>query len=118
MSLTPPELPGNNDGLVPGQDGDSRFDPSTSSETSKEERRKRRRRRLLRLCFAIFALEVGLFLVMFPWADSWSFNSLQSYSPLIEDIWEEPAFKGALVGIGLLNVYVAVAQFLQVLRNQ
>src|SRR6185369_16426950 len=37
------------------------------------------RRRLWVLLFAIFAFEVGSFLVVFPWMDSWSLNHLPGY---------------------------------------
>ena len=76
-----------------------------------------RRRRLLSLCFAIFAFDVGVFLVVFPWSDYWSFNSLQAYWPTLEDYWEDPHFRGAITGLGLVNIYVALLEFFRILRG-
>jgi hypothetical protein len=56
---------------------------------------------LLRLCFAIFTFEIGLFLTVFPWVDIWSLNY----------------FSGAITGLGLVNIYVACAEVLRIFRR-
>jgi hypothetical protein len=74
--------------------------------------------RLLNICFAIFAFEIGIFLVIFPWMDDvWKMNSFQSAFPALRNIWEDPYFRGALTGLGLLNVYVAFWELLRSLRR-
>jgi hypothetical protein len=74
--------------------------------------------RLLNICFAIFAFEIGIFLVIFPWMDDvWKVNSFQSAFPTLRNIWEDPYFRGALTGLGLLNVYVAFWELLRSLRR-
>ncbi|MBX9601813.1 MAG: hypothetical protein K2X35_12440 [Bryobacteraceae bacterium] len=65
---------------------------------------------LLRVCFAIFTFEVGIFLVVFPWMDAWYLNSLPTFHAFIEDLWMAPAFKSALTGLGLINIYIALVQ--------
>ena len=74
-------------------------------------------KRLLRICFALFTLEIGLFLVIFPWTDRWEFNYFQDVLPSLRDLWDEPAFRGALTGLGLVNVYIACLQFLHSFRR-
>jgi hypothetical protein len=69
--------------------------------------------RLLTVCFAVFAFEVGLFLVISPWQDSWTFNYFQGINSNIESLWDEPSFKGLVTGLGFVNIYIA---FLQVIR--
>jgi hypothetical protein len=74
--------------------------------------------RLLNICFAIFAFEIGIFLVIFPWMDDvWKVNSFQTVVPALRNIWEDPYFRGALTGLGLLNVYVACWELLRTLRR-
>jgi len=73
--------------------------------------------RLLTICFALFAFEVGMFLVVFPWMDSWNFNYFQELFPSIQDFWSDPYFRGTLSGLGLLNIYVACRAFIQVFRK-
>ena len=73
--------------------------------------------RLLSICFAIFAFEVGLFLVVFPWTDTWNLNFLQSLVPALEDFWDQPSFRGALTGLGFVNMYIATLEVFRLLRR-
>lgn len=104
MSLTP--------GAIPGQE---------SAVTAAMERRRSRVRRLWWVCFALFSFEIGVFLLVFPWVDSWSLNHLPSFLPAIrsefQDLWDDPYFKGAVSGLGLLNLYIAFWQVISILRN-
>ena len=72
--------------------------------------------RLLTVCFAVFALEVGLFLVIFPWQDSWTFNYFQGLSNF-DSIWDEPSFKGLVTGLGFVNIYIALLQVIRLFRR-
>jgi hypothetical protein len=76
----------------------------------------RRRLRLLKICFAVFTFEVGLFLVIFPWRDTWTLNYFQG--SFLENIWDEPAFRGAITGLGLVNIYLACVEFISAFRRQ
>jgi len=73
--------------------------------------------RLLRLCFALFTFEIGLFLTIFPWVDIWSLNHLSEWIPALENIWDDPSFKGAITGLGLVNIYLACAEVLRLFRR-
>ncbi|MBZ5677396.1 MAG: hypothetical protein LAP61_24395 [Acidobacteriia bacterium] len=73
--------------------------------------------RLLRLVFAIFTFEIGLFLTVFPWVDIWSLNYFSGWLPALENIWDEPYFRGAITGLGLVNIYVACAEVLRLFRR-
>ncbi|MEO5924756.1 MAG: hypothetical protein ABIR70_13105 [Bryobacteraceae bacterium] len=75
-----------------------------------------RRSKILRYCFALFTFEVGLFLVIFPWTDTWLFNYFQDYNALFRDIWEDPYFRGGISGLGFVNLYLATSEFLRTLR--
>ena len=90
------------------------------SATQPDTRRGRFRRRLWIVCFAIFAFEIGAFLVVFPWMDSWSLNHLPTFFPRIQedlqDLWDAPFLKGAVSGLGLLNVYIAFRQVIGLIR--
>lgn len=76
-----------------------------------------RRHWLLLLCFALFSFEIGIFLVVFPWMDNWSLNYFAGASPRLEDLWEEPALKGAVSGLGMVNIYVAILQLIRLFRR-
>jgi hypothetical protein len=80
--------------------------------------RKRWHGRLLTFCFAVFAFEVGLFLVVIPWLDSWTLNYFQGINPNIESVWDEPSFKGLVTGLGFVNIYIALLQVIRLFRRQ
>jgi hypothetical protein len=65
---------------------------------------------VLGFCLAIFAAELGLFLLVFPWLRSWDVSWVPLHSPMLSDIWMSRYFRGALSGLGLLNLYVACAE--------
>ena len=73
--------------------------------------------RLLRLCFAIFTFEIGLFLTIFPWVDIWSLNYFSGWLPALENVWDDPYFRGAITGLGLVNIYVACAEVVRIFRR-
>ena len=72
--------------------------------------------RLLGICFAIFTFEVGLFLVVFPWTDTWNLNYLQELIH-IQGLWPNSYFRGALTGLGLVNVYLACLEVARLVRR-
>lgn len=80
------------------------------------------RRRLWVILFAIFAFEIGTFLVVFPWMDSWTLNHLPTFVPgheiQLQDLWDEPYFRASLSCLGLLNVYIALREALQLIRRR
>jgi hypothetical protein len=80
--------------------------PKPSSDT----RFVRWHRRVLGICLIIFAFELGLFLLVFPWLPNWDLNWIPLHSPFLSDLWMNQYFRGGLSGLGLLNIYVAVAE--------
>lgn len=54
--------------------------------------------------YILYCFEIGLFLVIFPWMDAWRQNSLLSHYPLIEGLFLNNFFRGAVSGLGLANI--------------
>jgi hypothetical protein len=74
--------------------------------------------RLLSISFAIFAFEIGLFLVIFPWlGDAWSSNFFEALSPSLQGLWDGPYLRGAVSGLGLINMYIALLQVARMFRR-
>lgn len=78
----------------------------------------KRPRRWLIFCLAIVTLAIGGILIVFPWIDSWDLNSIPELVPGASDIWDEPYFRGALTGLGFVNLYIAVLQFARFVRSK
>lgn len=75
-------------------------------------------RRLTSVLLIIFCLELGLFLLIYPWTDSWNSNYFSWIGPMRlqpgwHQFWINGYVKGAVSGLGLLNVWIAVAEALR-----
>jgi hypothetical protein len=68
------------------------------------------------LLFAVFCFELGVFLLVFPWLDSWSGNSIRSLHPWLRSVWNLPEFRGAVSGLGIINLYIALGEILRLRR--
>ena len=54
--------------------------------------------------YVLYCFEIGLFLVIFPWMDVWSKNSLLSHYPAVQGLFLNNFFRGGVSGLGLANV--------------
>lgn len=84
--------------------------------TSEANRVLRWHRRVLGFCLVIFALELGLFLLAFPWRREWEMSWIPVHSPRLAGIWMSAYFRGAISGLGLLNLLVATAELSRQVR--
>lgn len=110
MSVTPESTPGLGPANSPASGS-----PSGPVQTPRTPRTWQKN--LLRICFALFTFEIGLFLVIFPWTDNWNINYFQEVIPWFQDLWYEPAFRGALTGLGFVNLYIACLQVVRSFRK-
>lgn len=92
-------------------------DGSIAAEPVPQVPKRRWQGKVLTACFAIFAFEIGLVLIVFPWQDSWSLNYVQDLSPAIENLWDEPSFRGLVTGLGFINIYIALLQIIRLFRR-
>jgi hypothetical protein len=73
-------------------------------------------RRILSFCFVVFTLELGVFLLVFPWLEYWDLNWVPLQGPAWRDLWMNNYFRGALSGLGLLNLWVGFVELLRQIR--
>jgi hypothetical protein len=62
---------------------------------------------------AIFCFELGVFLLVYPWASDWNVKYFTFLPLWARGIWSSPYFRGAISGLGILNIYIS---FLEVFR--
>jgi len=67
-------------------------------------------KRLLLGIFILLAFEVGLFLIMFPWSTPWNDNLFLNSIPGLKDILMSYYTRGAVSGLGFVNVLVAIGE--------
>ena len=68
--------------------------------------------------FIIFCMEVGMFLLIFPWSDLWdrNFFSSLSLSPMWRHYWDNAYWRGMISGLGVVNVYISLAEIFRLRR--
>jgi hypothetical protein len=68
------------------------------------------------LLFILVCFEVGVFLVVFPWLQYWPTNRLATLFPGFHEIWTSSYFRGALSGLGVVNLYISLAEIVRLRR--
>jgi len=68
------------------------------------------------LLFVMFCLELGLFLLIFPWTDGWDGNFFSSLIPEWHRYWDNSYVRGAISGLGIINLYICLIEALRLRR--
>ena len=84
---------------------------------SQQSPRRHKRHVISGLFFALFAFEIGLFLVVFPWMETWDLNYFGGIFPALRDTWNQPYFRGAVTGLGFVNIYIGIVQIFSLIRR-
>jgi len=73
--------------------------------------------KLFAVFFALFAIELGIFLLMVPWTGIWERNFIARLVPQWYGVWVSPYMRGAVSGVGLLNLWVALTEVMSLRRH-
>ncbi len=60
---------------------------------------------VLRAFFLVIELELGLLLLILPWSSAWRHNHFLTAGTLCWRWWVSPYLRGAVSGLGLLNLW-------------
>jgi hypothetical protein len=79
--------------------------------------------RLSALLFIVFCFELGLFLLIYPWTDSWTANYFASVvpdrmQPVWHEIWTNAYVRGGVSGLGVVNLWVALAELFEMFSRR
>jgi hypothetical protein len=72
--------------------------------------------KLSAVLFITFCLEVGIFLVVFPWTPWWDSNYFPGLLPQLTPYWDNMYLRGAVSGLGVVNLYIALMEALRLRR--
>jgi hypothetical protein len=72
--------------------------------------------KLLALLGVIFCFELGVFLFVFPWATEWDVNYFPRLPMWLRETWISPYFRGAVSGLGLVNIYISFVEVFRLRR--
>jgi hypothetical protein len=79
--------------------------------------------RLSSVLFIVFCFELGLFLLIYPWTEAWTANYFASAAPdrlqpAWHGIWVNPYGRGAVSGLGVVNLWVAMGELFRVFAGK
>ena len=72
--------------------------------------------KLAGVLFVSFCLCIGLFLLIFPWTDLWDSNYFSTWIPEWHQYWDNLYMRGAISGIGVVNVYISFSEMFRLRR--
>lgn len=64
--------------------------------------------RVYRALLVVVAFEMGAMLLYLPWTLYWEQNFFLSHYPLLRRIVLDPSFRGAVSGVGVLDILLAI----------
>jgi hypothetical protein len=67
-------------------------------------------RRLGGVLYILLCVETGVFLLVLPWSAIWERSFLLRYYPLLRPIYLSAYLRGAISGLGLVNLWLGVSQ--------
>lgn len=66
---------------------------------------------LIAVCTAM-----GLFLLAYPWSQFWEANTYVLQVPAVQDYWSSPYLRGAVSGLGIVNLFFALVDLVRFRR--
>jgi hypothetical protein len=66
--------------------------------------------------FITFCLEIGLFLLVFPWTEYWDSNYFSELFPAWQPYWDNMYVRGAISGLGVINLYISFIEIFRLRR--
>lgn len=73
--------------------------------------------RFWRVLLILLALETGLFLILVPWSAVWNENFFMNYFGSLHSVLHNHYFRGAVSGLGLVNLWVGFTEALTLSRR-
>jgi hypothetical protein len=72
-------------------------------------------KRLTFYFYVFYCFEVGIFLLVAPWwlPQIWNQNYFFVVAPHLKDIFLNGFFRGAVSGLGILNLFLGIAEIMQ-----
>ena len=71
-----------------------------------------------RLLIIAVLIELGLLLIVVPWSAYWERNYFAQLSPLVQSIVNNNYVRGAITGLGAVNVLAALTDLAALVRRR
>jgi hypothetical protein len=73
---------------------------------------------LRRLLIIALLVELGLLLIVVPWSSYWDRNYFAQWSPALQAVISNNFVRGAVTGLGAVNVLAALAELGAIVRRR
>jgi len=60
------------------------------------------------LIFVVLCIELGMLMIVLPWTQFWSSNSLLWGYPELRDVVQHYFIRGAVTGLGIINLWMGI----------
>ena len=67
--------------------------------------------RLLTILYIVFCFEMGIFLFVLPWVSLWNKNFFAQHYPWVSSLARNYFVRGAVSGVGLADIWLAMYEF-------
>lgn len=72
---------------------------------------------LSQVVYLLFCVEVGMVLLLLPWTLLWDNNFFFSLQPQHSEFWLSNHLRGAVSGVGLVNLWMGVDEALEIFQH-
>lgn len=72
----------------------------------------------LRLFFALYLLEAGIFFTIVPWTRVWTMNPVLHHNMVVAVWADNPFMRGFVTGFGLIHLLVGVRDIVAIARER
>jgi hypothetical protein len=72
--------------------------------------------KMMAVVFVTICLEIGFFLVVFPWTEYWDNNYFSEYFSGWHAYWDNMYVRGAVSGLGVVNLYISLVEVFRLRR--
>lgn len=66
--------------------------------------------------YIAFCMELGLFLLVYPWTIPWQVNFIPALIPAFRPVWLNGYVRGAVSGLGIANLWIALVEVFRLRR--
>ena len=73
---------------------------------------------LSQVVYLLFCIEVGVVLLLLPWTLLWDNNYFFSLQPQHSEFWLSNHLRGAVSGVGLVNLWMGIHEVVRVARRR
>jgi len=81
-----------------------------AGETPADEEAPRWLRRLSLVVYVAFCIEIGMLLIVLPWTQVWTENSLLLSRPELKALLQQGFVRGLVTGFGILDLWLGISE--------